>query len=132
MPPGDAPIANVESVKAGLATIGVLVVAPGALPQEVSVVLGSKIIAEWRHFFTAILEVRSNGLDRAENEGEGAHGQKDNRKVGHTFSFAQTARGSWSGMAGQADSMSTVKQSGWVGWSKLLNTKECDCLLSHS
>ena len=84
MPPGGAPIANIEDARAILAIIWVLVVAPGALPEEVAVVLGLEIIAERRHFFAAILKVRSDGFDRAQNEGEGPHGQQDNRKVGHS------------------------------------------------
>jgi hypothetical protein len=54
------------------------------LPEQVAVVLGPEIIAERRYFFTAILEVRADGLHRAENKGEGAHDQQDNRKVGHS------------------------------------------------
>jgi hypothetical protein len=54
------------------------------LQEEIAVVLRSEVIAERRYFFTAILKVRADGLYRAENEGEGAHDQQDNRKVGHS------------------------------------------------
>ena len=78
--------------------IGATVIVPGTSPIAISftstcgawptrlsaVVLGPEIVAERRHFFTAILKIRSDGPDRPENEDEGAHGQQDNRKVGHS------------------------------------------------
>jgi hypothetical protein len=67
----------------GLAIILVLVIAPGALAEKVALVSGAKIIAKRRHFFPAILKVRSDSHNHAEKEGEGAHDQQDKRKVGH-------------------------------------------------
>ena len=114
IPLGGAPIANVEGVQASLAIIWVLVVAPGALPEEVAVVLGPEVIAEGRHFFTAILKVRSDGLHRAENEDEGAHDQQDNRKVGHSVLLCIECprQLEWHGQAGGPR---VNYEAGWVG-----------------
>jgi len=84
------------------------------LPEEAALVLGPEIIAERRHFFTAILKVRSDGHYRAENEGEGAHDQQDKRKVGHSVLLCieyprQLER------HGQAGGRHVNSEAGWVG-----------------
>lgn len=127
MPLGRALLASVECVNASATIILVLVVAPGTLPEKVAVVLGPKVIAEGRHFYTAILKVRSDGHNRAENEGEGPHGQQDDRKVGHNVLLCMECPQQL-GRRGHAGGLHVNCEAVWVG--ELFKIAQCGAMLA--